>query len=490
MGNQQLLDYIKQQLQQGVNNDEIKKSLITNGWQGNNIEEAFTNITAPSAQPKKRRWKKIVSIVMGIIVFLFILINFLPYILGLFSNDILPIDDSDLRLQKISILDKDNGYFDLIKLDNVIYEPAEKLKVILDIVAGKTWDDNFIKEIISRNEQAFEYFTEVARKPKFQYPIYADLSKITLKTPLPPMKSWRQMAQLSAIRALYLVRQGKDKEAMEEALNAARIGQKIQDSQAPLIAYLVGKAMKIVGMETVQKIIVSLKLSSVELNKYNQELNMFYKNEDGLINFFKREYYMQTRTMDALAGKDEEVRKEIVGEEEFKNLVGKKVKNNYYFRPNKTKLLFANDARANIKNANKPCGKIRAIEKQRLAPTNPIKFYTKENAIGEILYDLMAVNLSIMSTKKCEEDILIGATQSIIAIKAYKNDTNNYPASLDELVPNYLSSVPQDPFDGKSLKYSAAKKILYSVGQDMRDLGGSAGDDWHKMPNPTFKINF
>src|SRR3989344_1383186 len=41
MTNQQMLDYIKQQLQQGVNNEAIKTSLIANGWQSADIEEAF-----------------------------------------------------------------------------------------------------------------------------------------------------------------------------------------------------------------------------------------------------------------------------------------------------------------------------------------------------------------------------------------------------------------------------------------------------------------
>ncbi|PIY58970.1 hypothetical protein COY97_01410, partial [Candidatus Wolfebacteria bacterium CG_4_10_14_0_8_um_filter_39_64] len=107
-----------------------------------------------------------------------------------------------------------------------------------------------------------------------------------------------------------------------------------------------------------------------------------------------------------------------------------------------------------------------------------------------ILHDVIAINLTGVSTKKCQEDLLVGATQAMIAIKAFKNDTNNYPNSLNELVPNYLSLVPQDPFDGKSLKYSTTKKILYSVGEDMQDSGGSTGDDWRKMADPTFVINF
>jgi len=49
MVNQQLLDYIKQQLQQGISKEQIKSSLITNGWQARDIDEAFSS--SPSIQP-------------------------------------------------------------------------------------------------------------------------------------------------------------------------------------------------------------------------------------------------------------------------------------------------------------------------------------------------------------------------------------------------------------------------------------------------------
>lgn len=41
MINKQILDYINQQLQRGVDKEQIKNSLITNGWQIADIEEAF-----------------------------------------------------------------------------------------------------------------------------------------------------------------------------------------------------------------------------------------------------------------------------------------------------------------------------------------------------------------------------------------------------------------------------------------------------------------
>lgn len=492
MESQQLLNYIKQQLQQGVSRETINSNILSQGWQQQDIEAAFQMLTPTATPPpEKRKWKKIILIIVGVIVLLIAVIIFLPSFLNLFAKDIAPINDSDLLLKKVSISESENAYFDLIKLDSIIYEPEGKSSVVLDMAAGKTWDEKVAEEVVSRNTQAFEYFAEAARKPKFQNPAFADPANITPNIVLPSMDTWRRMARLSAIRAMYLAKQGKDKEAMDEALNSVSIGQKIQESQATLIEYLVAIAMKGVGLETVQRIVVSSKLNSAELSSYTQELNAFYKNEDGLINSFKGEYRMQSWTMDALASGNKEALKKIVGEEESGSPeIVEKVKNNYYFQPNKTKLLFAEYTRANIKSANQPCGEIKATEVQRIAPLNPAKLYMEENVIGKILHDVVAVSLTSVSTKKCEEDLLVAATQAILAIKAFKNDNGNYPALISELVPRYLSSVSVDPFDGESLKYSTGKRIIYSVGQDMQDSGGSTGDDWRKMTDPTFKIGF
>ncbi|MCK4524808.1 MAG: hypothetical protein KAU07_00005, partial [Candidatus Andersenbacteria bacterium] len=176
--------------------------------------------------------------------------------------------------------------------------------------------------------------------------------------------------------------------------------------------------------------------------------------------------------------------------EEQSQDIAQRLKNNYYFKLNKTKAIFAEYARKNIKNANEFCNNIQNIDIQMLAPSSYLELYLTENAIGKILHDVTVTSLSSVNIKKCEEDSLVSATQVLIAIKAYQNDNGDYPDSLEQLVPNYLLSVPLDYFDGSSLRYSKENKILYSIGRDLKDNGGSIGEDWKKMPDPTFKINF
>lgn len=77
MTNQQLLDYIKQQLQQGVNREQIKSSLMTNGWQEQDIEEGFNSVNTPvlpgqspttPINPSIKKWKVFAGILIGAIV--------------------------------------------------------------------------------------------------------------------------------------------------------------------------------------------------------------------------------------------------------------------------------------------------------------------------------------------------------------------------------------------------------------------------------------
>ncbi len=93
MVNQQLLDYIKQQLGQNVSKEQIKGSLLGNGWLASDVEEGFnaialkppvTSPVAPAPSPimipdiqpavyltsqnKPKLWKKFILILVLIII--------------------------------------------------------------------------------------------------------------------------------------------------------------------------------------------------------------------------------------------------------------------------------------------------------------------------------------------------------------------------------------------------------------------------------------
>ncbi len=63
-----------------------------------------------------------------------------------------------------------------------------------------------------------------------------------------------------------------------------------------------------------------------------------------------------------------------------------------------------------------------------------------------------------------------------LGIRAFQLETGHLPARLSDLVPKYLSAVPDDPFGSGSLKYgvSGESYVLYSVGPDGDDGRGQS----------------
>jgi hypothetical protein len=67
-----------------------------------------------------------------------------------------------------------------------------------------------------------------------------------------------------------------------------------------------------------------------------------------------------------------------------------------------------------------------------------------------------------------------------LALRAYKLDHSSYPASLADLTPHYLKNIPNDPFALKGTygyRLNGSKYVLYSVGPDKKDDGGTPISD-------------
>ena len=68
-----------------------------------------------------------------------------------------------------------------------------------------------------------------------------------------------------------------------------------------------------------------------------------------------------------------------------------------------------------------------------------------------------------------------------LALRCYQAEQGHPPARLDDLLTNYLSRVPQDPFSGRPMIYrpQSTNWLLYSVGPDGVDDGGRpVGRGW------------
>lgn len=411
-------------------------------------------------------------------IILSIIFAILGTILSVFSADIPPPNDGDLHLAEVMVRPEDNAYYSLSNIQMYLYEPKGTPNPLEEHVEGRRWNDRFVRGILYRNEKAIRYFDEAAQRPQFQDPtvaIHEDDSSFD------PLFSLRTMARVSSLRAARLFRMGREREALAEAMKIIDSGQKIQDSQGSLIHYLFASDMKRVGLARIRHITRSTTLPPQELLSYVEALEKYKENEEGLKTAFKHQYEYFVWLIEAAA----------TGELQSKDgqVVEPLTKYGFYFKPNKTKSYFADFARLQISNADVPCGFRTGKEIERLTPPSMIRWFITENLGGKILYDIAMPRYAVHE-QKCEEDLSVSATQVLLALRAYHMEVAQYPASLDELAPRYLAHVPKDPFDGKPLRYSPQKKMIYSVGTDLRDSGGKEARFKARAGDRVFRIQF
>ena len=95
------------------------------------------------------------------------------------------------------------------------------------------------------------------------------------------------------------------------------------------------------------------------------------------------------------------------------------------------------------------------------------------NAVGNRLIQSSLQGFGKLITDVQAAPAIHRLTLIILAMRRFELVKGKLPVSLDELVPEYLSSVPLDPFDSAPMRWNAAKQIVYSVGSDLKDDGGT-----------------
>jgi hypothetical protein len=136
-----------------------------------------------------------------------------------------------------------------------------------------------------------------------------------------------------------------------------------------------------------------------------------------------------------------------------------------------TRALFANEAHLMIEAAQPPYNgsKLSDLESNR---PGVVSMYLSGNAVGQLMFYTLVPTETAALAKKSQSDAQLQATRTILALRAYQLTHGTLPADLSALVPEFLDQVPTDDFDGQPLRYSRERKIVYSVGRNLKDDGG------------------
>ena len=89
------------------------------------------------------------------------------------------------------------------------------------------------------------------------------------------------------------------------------------------------------------------------------------------------------------------------------------------------------------------------------------------NHVGWLLLGAVLPTYNSLAERLARDEFGLSAVKVVVAAELFRRKTGQRPESLDALVPEFLPSVPVDPFDhGAALKYDAERGIVWTVGAD------------------------
>ena len=365
--------------------------------------------------------KTIISqIISGFLKFLtaaIFIILVIPLFLSIVKGkDMPPVEDLNLQLQTINLSKEENAFYDLNKLyDTEKHQELISLKnipkgkqLVSDYLNSDEWNQENVKQLLSDNEEALLIFTLAADKGKFQLPEADANNKISNDMPATPINGWREISRLSGVKAIWLVKDGQNKEALDEAFKSIIIGNAIENSQGLLITHLVGISIKDSGLEVLQKVISMIPQESVAVLDYQSKLENYKAKGNSAP--FSIEYLVCEQSWNRF-GQDS---KAELG-------VGVKIliKNKFYFKNNlATSYCFDFFNKLAIE-SRKDCSEVKKVQGSviPLEEGNLIKMYFTENLVGKHFMELYTENemgYNNVLEKKCATENKLKETISII----------------------------------------------------------------------------
>jgi hypothetical protein len=381
-----------------------------------------------------------------------------------FLRSVIPvtIHDEELQMARASIPQGSNAFDVLQEAGNQVWWPKDQDRQISNLANNTNWDDALASMILASNRQALASWDAAAKMPDLQVP-----EIFNCEDSLPYLRVWKELAQLAGARENFLLHHGQEQEAFDQMVRQIQLGRRMQNAHGVLIVYLVGTAVHNVGLTQMQRWAGKTHLTPSQLKDYIRQLEpQPDKEAAAFASTVRADYHSMIGTIEAFRqGKihDLETGGNYPRPQQLRSVLP-------VFNFNKTKALFVKPYLVMLKAAPHHYNEVKLPDMD--SQPSKIVLMLSGNVVGQILYDMVAPAVASCLVKKSQANVSLQATRTILALRAYQLAHGSLPADLNALVPEFLDKVPVDDFDGQPLRYSSERKIVYSVGKNLKDDGG------------------
>ena len=378
-----------------------------------------------------------------------------------------PPDDAALEIARAEVPQDQNAYTIFCTMTNMWFRKEEYIDRLDELLDGRTWDESLVQRIVDTNQGMFFSMEEGLKWPHCQVPEVRNVGTSTAY-----LEEWRRIAKLMQLRSRLFLVKGKHVQAYEQAVAVVHFGQRIENTGGSVLHYLIGLSIKHMGLMLIEQMLPYLKPDTTQFRIYAEKLADFDANEAALVDALKREYMSARNTVTDLAEGRLSLKDAGVAVNPLLSSTGITP---YLLQVNDTQQRFADFFTRMIDAV--PFDQTESAKRlPRLSRENPsaIEAFTKPNYIGRRLAQtLLPPSITIVERKNGEQ-LYVDSVRLRLLLIAYEMENRSPPTMLEDLVDHGLDTVPTDPYDGKPIRYSAEKRILYSVGRDLKDSNGSS----------------
>jgi len=358
-----------------------------------------------------------VLVIIGVVVLVGLALYLWPRIMGAFTTDGEPVDDSDLVPSVVeAVPDELNAYFALEELAQSLAEQPVDAQEVVDYVTGeRAWNQQRAAEIILAHDDVLANWMSFTSVPYYQDPTLNDPANVSFTMVIQNLGGLRHAAALGLLVGAHELRQGNHESAMQYLAAPMITGDKITQPNATIIVHLVAIAIQQLSYDA----LLHLRGEGL-LTKRDATVLLDYlrihpgPNIDALANALQIEYMSMRNALDDINERQASAVAHLhcsQGSADdyetcFADAEDKYARfdSNYYYRPNDTQAMFADLARQQVAATETYCTDPQPFELAdvRISEQSVLSMYLTENLIGHMLYSVTASSLQGIFERYCQ----------------------------------------------------------------------------------------
>ena len=417
-----------------------------------------------------RFWKKVLLAGVGLLIVLAVAVTLW---IRVASRDIPPPDchDLDFPFQHIPAEANAHAWFQAAG-DAAVWGDRER--DIFQHLGDGTADVTAVEAILATNAPAVALLRRGLDCTACQPPLVTNLaSYATVK--IEPLLS---IARVLSLDRRWKTYHGDLRGALGDCLDLLRYADLDGRNSTTLINCLVAQAVLSMGIHAGSDLVASNQLDEASLLTLDGVLRKLDLGRTGMPNAMRGDFLLRSgiigdlrwgRVRDDPPNTDAALRAHWL----------KYGAPHFLLKPNETRLFDAEGARDAIRNISLPFKEMKFRDMEADLGLNGLhqwRAFWRGNLVGKALIAAKSPAIKSAVRTRCLLECDCAGLRLAIACQRYERKTGRLPEKLDDLVPAFIEAVPADPFDGQPLRYSRARRIVWAVGENLRDDNGSKAD--------------